>query len=138
MPSIFANDIRKLVIKKELEEALLENGIEEKILEEQEKIILNRFYQDESTLCLLREIIENKELITDIKKIVQEISDDVRRQYKENEELLNLVDSLNKNLIERIEKDEVDRKSLYTKPTNDLLVRKWQVKRKGSRGKFIE
>lgn len=107
------NDLRMLIIKKDLEEALKKRGIEKEILESDERETLEKFYQDEESIHFIREIIMNKELLLDTNKLLQQVELNLSKKYSDNQSLIEIIHRLNLQLLQRIGLEQTSIDSLY-------------------------
>lgn len=114
------NDLRMLIIKKDLEEALKKRGIEKDILESDERETLEKFYQDEESIHFIREIIMNKELLLDTNKLLQQVELNLSKKYSDNQSLIETIHRLNLQLLQRIGLEQTSIDSLYGEEESTL------------------
>lgn len=106
-------DLRILVIKKDLEDVLLADGIASQLLSQEEQRILETYYKDTWILKTIREVIKNPEWRQETKKILSSIESQISE--KENSELQKRIHNYNQELLDSIENQTNNQDNLYKK-----------------------
>lgn len=108
-------DLRMLVIKKDLEDVLLSDGIACQLLNQEEQEVLKSYLKDPFALKLIREATKNIEWKSEIKKLVSLIEREISEKTEQDYELQQKIHDYNQKLIDSIENQTGSANVLYKK-----------------------
>lgn len=96
-------DLRMLIIKRDLEDILLSDGITCQLLSPEEQEILKSYDKDPLALKIIRGAIKNEEWKNEIQKLVSLIESQISERYNQDSNLQQRIHEYNQELLDSIE-----------------------------------
>lgn len=116
-------DLRMLIIKRDLEDILLSDGITCQLLSQEEQEILKSYDKDPFTLKIIRETVKNGEWRNEIQKLVSLIESQISERYNQDSNLQQRIHEYNQELLDSIE-NQTGRSDVLYKKQEKLPKRK--------------
>lgn len=116
-------DLRMLIIKRDLEDILLSDGITCQLLSQEEQEILKSYDKDPFTLKIIRETVKNGEWRNEIQKLVSLIESQISERYNQDSNLQQRIHEYNQELLDSIE-NQTGRSDVLYKKQEKLPERK--------------
>lgn len=108
-------DLRMLIIKRDLEDILLSDGIACQLLSPEEQEILKSYDKDPLALKIIRGAIKNEEWKNEIQKLVSLIESQISERYNQDSNLQQRIHEYNQELLDSIENQTGRSDVLYKK-----------------------
>lgn len=108
-------DLRMLIIKRDLEDILLSDGITCQLLSPEEQEILKSYDKDPLALKIIRGAIKNEEWKNEIQKLVSLIESQISERYNQDSNLQQRIHEYNQELLDSIENQTGRSDVLYKK-----------------------